>query len=141
LFAVGLLGASLLAAAVLPLTTAYSVAEAFGFEKGVSASFREAPVFMGIVTGLMAVGAAIALTPGLPVIEVLLSLQVVNGILLPVVLIAALRLTNDRELMGDYRNGPVFNAIALATTGGVMLLSTVYLVLQVLDPFGIRLGG
>ncbi|MHB8574560.1 MAG: Nramp family divalent metal transporter [Dehalococcoidia bacterium] len=140
LFAIGLLGASLLAGAVLPLTTAYSVSEAFGFEKGVSMGFREAPVFMGIFTGLIVVGSAIALTPGLPIIDVLLNLQVVNGILLPVVLIAALRLTNDAELMGEFRNGRVFNAIAIATTGFVVLLSSVYLVLQILDPFGIKFG-
>lgn len=140
LFAIGLLGASLLAAAVLPLTTAYSVTEAFGFEKGVEMSFREAPVFMGIFTGLIALGAAIALLPGLPIIQVLLVIQVVNGLLLPVVLIAALRLTNDAELMGAYRNGRIFNAIALATTAFVLLLSTFYLLTLVLQPFGVSFG-
>jgi Mn2+/Fe2+ NRAMP family transporter len=140
LFAIGLLGASLLAAAVLPLTTAYSASEAFGFEKGVSMGFREAPVFMGIVTGLIALGAAISLLPGLPIIQVLLVIQVVNGVLLPVVLIAALRLTNDRELMGDYRNGPIFNVIALATTVFVIGLSTLFLVLTLLDSFGVKTG-
>lgn len=140
LFAVGLLGASLLAAAVLPITTAFSAAEVFGFEKGVSMGFREAPVFMGIFTALMAIGAAISLLPGLPVIQVLLVIQVVNGILLPVVLVAALRLTNDRELMGQFRNGPIFNTIALATTVFVVALSSVYLLLTVLQSFGISLG-
>jgi Mn2+/Fe2+ NRAMP family transporter len=140
LFAVGLLGASLLAAAVLPITTAFSAAEVFGFEKGVSMGFREAPVFMGIFTALMALGAAVALIPGLPVIQVLLVIQVVNGILLPVVLIAALKLTNDRELMGQYRNGPVFNTVAIATVVFVLALSSIYLLLTVLEPFGITFG-
>jgi len=140
LFAVGLLGASLLAGAVLPLTTAYSVAEAFGFEKGVSMGFREAPVFMGIFTGLIGVGALVALIPGLPVFQVLLIIQVVNGLLLPVVLIAALRLTNDVELMGEYRNGRVFNIIAVATVIFVGTLSTLLLLATVLQPFGIGFG-
>jgi NRAMP (natural resistance-associated macrophage protein)-like metal ion transporter len=140
LFAVGLLGASLLAGAVLPLTTAYSVAEAFGFEKGVSMGFSEAPVFMGIFTGLIGVGALIALIPGLPLFQVLLVIQVVNGLLLPVVLIAALRLTNDVELMGEYRNGRVFNVIATATTIFVIALSSLLLLSTVLQPFGVSFG-
>jgi len=140
LFAIGLLGASLLAGAVLPLTTAYSVTEAFGFEKGISMGFREAPVFMGIFTGLIGVGALIALVPGLPVFQVLLVIQVVNGLLLPVVLIAALKLTNDRELMGEYRNGRVFNVIAVATTVFVIVLSTALLLVTVLQPLGVSFG-
>lgn len=129
LFAVGLLGASMLAAGVLPLTTAYSVAEAFGFEKGISFGFREAPVFMGIFTGFIALGVLIALIPALPLVQVLIAVQVVNGVLLPVVLIAALRLTNDAELMGRYKNGPIFNAIALLTTIFVGSLSIVLLII------------
>jgi len=141
LFAIGLLGASLLAAAVLPLTTAYSVTEAFGFEKGISMGFREAPVFMGIFTGLIGLGALFALLPGLPLIQVLLVIQVVNGLLLPVVLIAALRLTNDRELMGSFRNGRLFNLIAGATTLFVILLSSIYILVTLLGVFGVSIGG
>src|SRR5215210_1495894 len=84
LFAVGLFGASMLAAGVLPLATAYSISEALGFEKGVSRSFREAPIFLGIFTFLVAVGALVAVLPGLPLIRVLLITQVINGLLLPV---------------------------------------------------------
>jgi NRAMP (natural resistance-associated macrophage protein)-like metal ion transporter len=128
LFAVGLLGASMLAAGVLPLTTAYSVAEAFGFEKGVSFGFRDAPVFMGIFTGFIALGVLVALIPNLPLVSVLIAVQVVNGVLLPVVLVAALRLTNDAELMGRYRNGPIFNTIAVLMTVFVGALSIALLV-------------
>src|SRR5206468_4859769 len=81
LFAIGLFGASMLAAGVLPLATAYSISEAFGFEKGVSSSFREAPIFIGVFTFLVAVGAFIAMMPGLPLIQVLIVTQVINGML------------------------------------------------------------
>src|SRR5438477_3639286 len=109
LFAVGLFGASMLAAAVLPLSTAYSISEALGFEKGVSRSFREAPIFLGIFTFLVAVGGLVAMIPGLPLIGVLLFTQVINGLLLPVLLVSILRLVNDRKLMGARANGPVYN--------------------------------
>jgi NRAMP (natural resistance-associated macrophage protein)-like metal ion transporter len=115
LFGVGLFGASMLAAAVVPLATAYSISEAFGFEKGVSNSFREAPIFLGIFTFLVALGALIAIMPGLPIIRVLLLTQVINGLLLPVILFAILRLVNDRELMGSYVNGWLYNLGAWAT--------------------------
>ena len=123
LFAVGLLGASMLAAGVLPLATAYSISEALGFEKGVSSSFREAPIFLGIFTFLIALGALIAMMPGLPLIRVLIITQVINGLLLPVVLVAVLRLVNTRELMGSHVNGPLYNLAAWLTTIVVSALS------------------
>src|SRR5436190_367959 len=123
LFAVGLFGASMLAAGVLPLATAYSISEAFGFEKGVSSSFREAPIFLGVFTFLVVLGAVIAMTPGLSLINILLVTQVVNGVLLPVILIAILKLINDRELMGRQVNGPIYNAAARLTTFVVCALS------------------
>lgn len=123
LFAVGLFGASMLAAGVLPLATAYSISEAFGFEKGVSSSFREAPIFLGIFTFLVALGALIAMMPGVPFIRVLLVTQVINGVLLPVILVAVLRLVNNRELMGSHVNGPLYNLVAWITTIGVSGLS------------------
>jgi NRAMP (natural resistance-associated macrophage protein)-like metal ion transporter len=123
LFAIGLLGASMLAAGVVPLATAYSISEAFGFEKGVSNTFREAPMFLGIFTFLVALGGLIAMMPGLPLIRVLLVTQVINGILLPVILIAVLRLVNDRELMGAHVNGPWYNLAAWATAIIVSLSS------------------
>src|SRR5947207_4213842 len=123
LFAIGLLGASMLAAGVLPLATAYSISEALGFEKGVSSSFREAPIFLGIFTFLVALGALITMMPGLPLIRVLLVTQVINGVLLPVILFAVLLLVNDRELMGEHVNGRVYNLAAWATAIIVSALS------------------
>jgi Mn2+/Fe2+ NRAMP family transporter len=128
LFAVGLFGASMLAAGVLPLATAYSISEALGFEKGVSRSFREAPIFLGVFTFLVAVGASIAVIPDLPLIRVLLVTQVINGLLLPIILFAILRLVNNRELMGQHVNGPVYNAGAWTTAIVVTSLSLLLIV-------------
>ncbi len=127
LFGLGLFGASMLAAGVLPLATAYSISEALGFEKGVSRSFREAPIFLGTFTFLVAVGAAIAIVPNLPLIRVLLVTQVINGLLLPIVLFAVLRLVNDREVMGRYVNGPIYNVLAWLTAIVVTILSLLYI--------------
>ena len=129
LFGLGLFGASMLAAGVLPLATAYSISEALGFEKGVSRSFREAPIFLGTFTFLVAVGAAIAIVPNLPLIRVLLVTQVINGLLLPIVLFAVLRLVNDREVMGRYVNGPIYNAAAWLTAIVVTILSLLYILI------------
>jgi NRAMP (natural resistance-associated macrophage protein)-like metal ion transporter len=128
LFATGLFGASMLAAGVLPLATAYSISEALGFEKGVSRSFREAPIFLGIFTFLVATGALVAVIPGLPLIRVLLVTQVINGLLLPVILIAILRLVNDREVMGTHTNAPLYNVAAWLTTIIVSALSLLLIV-------------
>lgn len=128
LFAIGLFGASMLAAGVLPLATAYSITEALGFEKGVSRSFREAPIFLGIFTFLVAVGAGIAVIPDLPMIKVLLVTQVINGLLLPVILFGVLRLVNDRELMGTYVNGPFYNIASWLTAILVTSLSLLLIV-------------
>lgn len=129
LFGLGLFGASMLAAGVLPLATAYSISEALGFEKGVSRSFREAPIFLGIFTFLVAVGAAIAIVPNLPLIRVLLVTQVINGLLLPVVLFAVLRLVNNREVMGRHVNGPIYNFAAWLTAIVVTILSLLYILI------------
>jgi NRAMP (natural resistance-associated macrophage protein)-like metal ion transporter len=133
LFGVGLFGACMLAGAVLPLTTAYSLSEAFGFEKGISRGFREAPVFMGVFTGLIALGVMVALIPDLPIISILLVIQIVNGILSPIVLISALRLSNDPEIMGERRNGPVARAIATVTVAVIVALTVALLVMTALD--------
>jgi Mn2+/Fe2+ NRAMP family transporter len=130
LFGVGLLGASMLAAGVLPLATAYSISEALGFEKGVSRSFREAPIFIGVFTFLVAVGAAIAIVPNLPLIRVLLVTQVINGLLLPIVLFAVLKLVNDREVMGRYVNGPLYNIAAWLTAILVTILSLLFILIS-----------
>jgi Mn2+/Fe2+ NRAMP family transporter len=140
-FGIGLFGASMLAGAVLPLATAYTVTEAFGLEKGVSRTFREAPAFVGLFSGLIAVGAAVALIPGINVIQLLLVTQILNGLLLPIVLIAILRLVNDPEVMGAHTNSRVYNLIAWVTVAFVVLLSTIYLAITVLGLFGIMIGG
>jgi NRAMP (natural resistance-associated macrophage protein)-like metal ion transporter len=133
LFAIGLFGASMLAAGVLPLATAYSISEAFGFEKGVSSSFREAPIFLGVFTFLVVLGATVAMLPGLSLIHVLIVTQVINGVLLPVILIAVLKLVNNRELMGTHINGPIYNIAAWLTTITVSLLS-ILLIISTLFP-------
>ena len=125
LFAVGLLGASLLAAAILPVTAAYVIAETFGLEKGIARRPREAPVFVATLTVLLLIGAAVAMIPGLPVIKLLVFVQVVNGALLPVTLFFVWRLARSEELMGEYRNGRLFDAAAGLTvlaTGGLSLV-------------------
>jgi NRAMP (natural resistance-associated macrophage protein)-like metal ion transporter len=121
LFSAGLLGASMLAAGVLPLATAYSVTEALGFEKGVSMSFEEAPVFVGLFTVLVGVGAAIAMIPGLPFFAVLIAVQVLNGALLPILLVFVVKLASDKQIMGEHAIGPVYKVLAWAT---VLLIST-----------------
>jgi len=128
LFAVGLLGASLLAAAILPVTAAYVIAETFGFEKGMSRRIHEAPVFVAVITALIAIATIVAIIPGLPVISLLVGVQVVNGALLPVLLVFIWRLASDRELMGDYRNGRIFNVIAGLTVLATSALSITLLV-------------
>jgi Mn2+/Fe2+ NRAMP family transporter len=133
LFAVGLLGASLLAAAILPATAAYVIAETFGFEKGIKHRPRQAPVFVGVITVLIALSTVVAIIPGIPVITLLIGVQVVNGILLPITLVFVWRLAANRTLMGSYANGRIFNVLAAAT---VVATSTLSLLL-----LGITLAG
>jgi NRAMP (natural resistance-associated macrophage protein)-like metal ion transporter len=112
LFAVGLLGAALLAAAVLPLSTAYSMSEALGHEAALDDSLREAPFFYGTYGVVVTVGAAVVLVPGLPLIGILFFTQVVNAILLVPLLVVMILIARDREVMGDYRNGGFGQALA-----------------------------
>lgn len=135
LFAVGLFGASMLAMGVLPLATAYSVSEALGFEKGLSRSFREAPIFLGIFTALILIGAIVAMIPGIPQIKLLLLTQCVNGLLLPVILTAIVSLANNREIMGEYRNTFIFNIFAFAITLVVSALSLLLIGKTITDMF------
>src|SRR5919202_4999967 len=134
LFGLGLFGASMLAASVLPLSTAYAVCGAFGWERGVSSSWSQAPMFNGLYTALIAMGAAFVLIPGLPLIQVIVATQFLNGLLLPIVLAFVLRLVNDRDLMGTYTNSRLFNVLSYATTA-VMVVLTVALLIFTL--FGI----
>lgn len=131
LFAIGLLNASLMAAAVLPLSTSYALSEAFGWERGVNRGFTEAPVFLGLYTGLIVFGALLALWPGAPLFILLWLPNVVGGILLPVILVLMLKLVNDRRLMGQWANGPLRNAVAWATAIAVMILTGIFLVVSV----------
>ena len=133
LFAVGLCNASLLAASVLPLATAYYVCEGLGLEAGVNRKFHEAPVFYWLYTVLVSGGAGIVLIPGIPLIPVILLSQVVNGFLLPVVLIFIVRLSSRKDLMGKYRNHPALNVVAWMTVV-VMVVLTLTLALSGVFP-------
>ena len=141
IFALGLLGASFLAAGVLPLTTCYSVTEALGLENGVSKSWKEAPAFWGLFTGLIAISVLIAMIPNLPVVSILVNLYALNGILLPIILFAILRLVNNKELMGKYTNGAFYNVLAYGLATLVSILSVFYVLTQVLGIFGVQLLG
>ncbi len=123
LFGVGLFGASLLAATVMPLSTSYAICEAFGWESGISKNFREAPVFMGLFTLLLVIGGAVVLIPGLPLIPLILLSQNVNGLLLPIVLVFILRIAGDRRVMGDQANGRITTALGWGTALGASALS------------------
>ena len=135
LFAVGLFGAAMLAMGVLPLSTAYSISEALGFEKGLSRSFREAPIFLGVFTGLILVGCLVALIPGIPQIKLLLFTQCVNGVLLPIILAAVVKLSNNPEIMGGHRNSLFYNIAAWAITGTVSVLSVLLIGKTIVDMF------
>ena len=132
LFAVGLVGASLLAAAVLPLSTAFVICEAFGAERSVQSSFANAPLFFTIFIGLLAFGAGIMLIPGVDITGVAIGTQTLDGILLPVMLVFIIMLANDRHLLGRRANGRIYNLIAVGLAGvltvltAVLLLSTVF---------------
>ncbi|MBP1720880.1 MAG: family manganese transport rane protein [Deltaproteobacteria bacterium] len=119
LFAIGLTNASLFAATILPLSTTYTICEGMGWEAGVNKTFQEAPQFMGLYTGLIILSGGFILIPGAPLIKIMLVSQVINGILLPFVLIFILLLVNKKRLMGPYVNGRFSNGIAW---GAVVIL-------------------
>lgn len=128
LFAVGLANASLFAASILPLATAYYICEGMGWEAGVNKTFKEAPQFMWLYTFLIAIGALIVLVPGAPLIAIMWLSQVVNGIMLPFVLIFMLLLINKAELMEGYTNSRAFNRIAWTTTTVMIALTGMFVV-------------
>ena len=136
LFGIGLLGASALAAAVVPLATSYAVAEAVGVERSVSKTFREAPLFMGLFTALIVVGASVALLPG-NLISLLINMQVVNGLITPIILIFILILANRRSVLGNMANGPKFKAAALVCVVVIAVLAVVVLVQTVAGWLGL----
>ena len=123
LFAVGLVNAALLSAAILPLATAYNICEGMGFESGVNKRFSEAPAFYWLYTLLIAGGAAVVLIPRLPLLKLILFSQVANGIVLPFLLVMMLILVNRSKLMGDYRNSRLANVIAWATSITIIVLT------------------
>lgn len=127
LFSIGLLSASMLAAAVLPLTSAYAVCEAFGWESGLDRSWAEAPLFNGLYTFVIVAAAAVVLLPGLDLIGIMLVSQVVNGVLLPFLLIFMMVIVNDRTVMGRHANSTLNNALAWTTIVVVIALTAALL--------------
>jgi Mn2+/Fe2+ NRAMP family transporter len=136
LFGIGLLGASALAAAIVPLATSYAVAEAVGVERSVSRTFREAPLFMGLFTALIVVGASVALLPG-NLISLLINMQVINGLITPIVLVFILILANRRAVLGSAVNGPRFRVAALICVVVIGVLATVVLLQTVAGWLGL----
>ena len=128
LFAVGLFNAALFSATILPLSTVYTVCEGLGFESGLDNKFSEAPVFYWLYTLLVALGAGVILIPNLPLFKIILGSQVVNGLVLPFVLIFMLLLINKKELMGEYVNSRLMNVLAWTTTVVSITLSLIYVV-------------
>src|SRR5512136_227350 len=128
LFALGLLNASLFSAAILPLSTSYTVCDAFGWENSVSRELKDAPIFFGIYTVFIILGAAIILLPVKSLIQAMLISQTFNGVLLPVILITMLFLIDDKRLMGKYANGRVFNILAWITAIALIVLAAILIV-------------
>ena len=129
LFALGLLNASLFSAAILPLSTAYTVCEAFGWENSLSRELKDAPIFFGIYAAMIILGAAIILLPIRSLIQAMLISQTFNGVLLPVILITMLLLINDKRLMGKFTNGRIFNILAWVTAIVLILLAIILIVI------------
>jgi len=134
LFGIGLLGASLLAAAILPIATSYVVSESLGYEKGIGRRREEAPVFVGIITGMIAISAIVAMIPGVPVISLLVAVQVVNGLLLPINLFFIWQLSRSASLMGAHRSRGLLDG---ATGLTVIVLSCLSLVLVLVTVAGL----
>ena len=125
LFGIGLLGASLLAAAILPIATSYVVSESLGYEKGIGRRREEAPVFVSIITAMIALSAVVAIIPGVPVIDLLVGVQVVNGLLLPINLVFIWRLSRSAQLMGARRSRGLLDGAAAVTVAVSSVLSLV----------------
>jgi Mn2+/Fe2+ NRAMP family transporter len=140
LFAIGLFGASVLAATIMPVSTAFVICEAFGWESGVGKRIRDAPAFFGIYTFVLVVGAIVVLIPGLDLVPLIIASQNLQGLLLPFVLVFMILLVNDGRLMGTYRNGRALNVLAWACVGLVIALDIVLLGTTVLGLFGVQIG-
>jgi Mn2+/Fe2+ NRAMP family transporter len=140
LFAVGLFGASVLAATIMPISTAYVICEAFGWESGVDKRMRDAPSFFFIYTFVLALGAFVVLIPGLDLLPVIVASQNLQGLLLPIVLVFMVLLVNDTRLMGRHRNGRAANVIAWTCVGLVVLLDVVLLATAALGVLGVQVA-
>jgi Mn2+/Fe2+ NRAMP family transporter len=127
LFSIGLFGASVLAATIMPLSTAYVICEAFGWESGVGKRFRDAPIFFGLYSFILFAGALVVLVPGLDPIGLIVGSQYLQGLLLPVVLVFMVLLVNDRAILGRHVNGRARNALAVACVGLVIVLNVLLL--------------
>lgn len=125
LFGIGLFGASVLAAAVIPLSTSYAICEAFGWERGVDNSYKEAPAFFSIYTGLIVLSAGLILLPGIPLLKVIIVTQQVAGILCPIILIFMIKLINDKRIMGEYTNKPFQNIVSWGTVLFIISLTLI----------------
>ena len=131
LFGLGFLNASLFSAIILPLSTAYYVCESLGFETGISKSFKEAPMFHGLYAGMIFVCAIIILIPNIPLMQILLFSQVLNGILLPFILVLMLMIINDKRIMGEYVNSKWYNIVAWIIT----VIITILVIILVITSF------
>lgn len=133
LFAFGLFNASLFGACILPLSTAFYICEGMGWESGVDKDFEQAPQFFWLFTIIIIISAGLILIPNAPLITIMFISQVVNGAVLPFVLMFMIKLINDKNLMGDYINGPVLNVIAW-TTVGIMIVLTIIMTVDIAFP-------
>ena len=125
LFALGLFGASTLAAGVLPLSTSYAICEAFGFESGLNNKFKDAPAFYSIYTFMIAISAIVILIPNISLMGIMVISQQINGILLPIILIFMLKLVNNKHIMGEHTNTKLFNFLAWGTVAFIVGLTVV----------------
>jgi NRAMP (natural resistance-associated macrophage protein)-like metal ion transporter len=140
LFGIGLFGASVLAATIMPISTAFVICEAFGWESGVGKRFRDAPAFFSIYTFVLFLGALVVLLPGLDLIPVIVGSQYLQGLLLPIVLVFMVLLVNDQRIMGRHRNGRVANVLAWGALGIVVVLDAILIGVGLLSLVGVRVG-
>ena len=132
LFGAGLVAASFLAACVLPGVTSSAICEAFGWERGADRTWEEAPAYRGIITGIILFSALLVIMPGIDLFDIMMSAQVINGVLLPVLLVFLVLIAGDRRILGRYRNGRVWNVLTWATIALITVLTVVMFVLQAL---------
>ena len=130
LFGAGLIGASFLAACVLPGITSSAICEAFGWERGSDRSWKEAPVYRGLITAVIVISAGIVLIPNVDLFGIMMAAQIINGVLLPVLLVFMVGIASDRHVMGQHLNSRLWNALMWFTIVAVVILTIVMFVLQ-----------